>query len=194
MAEDNINDNINVSNEEQKEEKKKRIRRPKEIIEAEKQEKKQKREEQEKIKKIEKLKEYRRNYYKNKYNTDEEYRSKRKTLSLKNYVKKTKKCKTCSGRINIDSDVDICLNCKLNEFEQLKCDNGRSNKKNNKKITRKQEIINDLITILKNFIKDIPKDKKKLTIEMIESKARELYDIVRLNKAKPQCLKKNVIL
>lgn len=71
------------------------------------------------------LKIYRRNYYRNKYNEDEEFKNKKKETCKNRYTRITKNCKNCGCRINKDTINNKCELCILKEFPQVKAKRGR---------------------------------------------------------------------
>lgn len=110
----------------------------------------------------EELKAYRRNYYKNKYHNDEEYKKNKKEKQKLLYERKTKDCESCKGRLPLNSDITICYNCENNKNKILndsaytrhftinhckKCGFTKTDmikkNKNNKKDTTKLNIIDE---------------------------------------------------
>ena len=87
--------------------------------------------------KKEHLKKYRREYYRKKYNTDEEYKESKKSYNKKTYINKCVKCTKCFKRfktaelddLNINySDNFICDECQHGGESQYKCKRGRPKK------------------------------------------------------------------
>ena len=79
----------------------------------------------------EKLKKYRREYYKNKYKNDEEFRKRKQMLNRNKYVRKTINCVKCNFRINKEFENNTCLKCLIGEEKQVKSNRGRKKKLEN---------------------------------------------------------------
>ena len=102
-----------------------------------------------------KMNKYRRDYYRNKYNSDDEYKKKKQRLSRIAYSRKTITCSKCKKRWNYtllekiqfefnkeDKENFVCPECKneVNKQKQLKNKRGRPHK-GNKEETNTQTII-----------------------------------------------------
>lgn len=73
-------------------------------------------------------KKYRRDYYRNKYANDPEYKDKKKEKARNHYVRKTKECPECDNRIKMDEDK--CNTCKYKNVEMVKSKRGRKKRAN----------------------------------------------------------------
>ena len=71
------------------------------------------------------LKVYRREYYKNKYHADPEFKAKKKEINKSRYNRLTKDCEGCGARIKKENTNNKCNQCILKEHPQIKADRGR---------------------------------------------------------------------
>lgn len=78
-----------------------------------------------------KIKKYRREYYKNKYKNDEEFRKKKQLMNRNRYNRKTINCEKCNFRIKKDFENTICAKCLIGEQNQVKSNRGRKKKLEN---------------------------------------------------------------
>lgn len=83
------------------------------------------------LSKEEQIKKYKREYYKNKYNNDEEFRKKKQALNRARYERKTINCIKCNFRVKKEFENNVCVKCLIGEQTQVKSNRGRKKKLEN---------------------------------------------------------------